>query len=60
MFAEKEEMYQEIDYTELNEQIVRQAYKATGLTPEELQALIDAKFERAKQQSEALQKCQAV
>jgi predicted outer membrane protein len=51
---------QEIDYTKLNEQIVRQAYRATGLTPEELQALIDAKFERAKQHSEALQKCPAV
>jgi hypothetical protein len=52
--------YQEIDYTELNEQIVRQAYRAAGMTPEELQALIDAKFERAKLLSEALQKCQAV
>jgi hypothetical protein len=51
---------QEIDYTKLNEQIVRQAYRATGLTPEELQALIDAKFERAKQLSEARQKCPAV
>jgi len=51
---------QEIDYKELNEQIVRQAYRATGMTPEELQALIDAKFERAKLQSEARQKCPAV
>jgi hypothetical protein len=51
---------QEIDYTKLNEQIVRQAYRATGLTPEELQVLIDAKFERAKQLSEARQKCPAV
>jgi hypothetical protein len=52
--------HQEIDYTDLNEQIVRQAYRATGMTPEELQALIDAKFERAKELSEARQKCQAV
>jgi hypothetical protein len=60
LFAVKEKMYQEIDYTELNDHIVRQAYKAAGLTPEELQALIDAKIERAKQHSEALQKCPAV
>jgi len=52
--------HQEIDYTKLNERIVRQAYNATGLSPEELKKLIDDKFERAKQLSEALNKCQAV
>ena len=51
---------QEIDYTKLNEQIVRQAYRATGLTAEELAKLIEDKFERAKQLSEARQKCPAV
>jgi predicted urease superfamily metal-dependent hydrolase len=51
---------QEIDYTELNEHIVRQAYKAAGMTPAEVTKLIEDKFERAKQLSEALQRCSAV
>jgi predicted urease superfamily metal-dependent hydrolase len=51
---------QEIDYTELNEHIVRQAYRSAGMTPAEVTKLIEDKFERAKQHSEALQKCPAV
>jgi tripartite-type tricarboxylate transporter receptor subunit TctC len=58
---QKEEMsHQEIDYKELNDQIVRQAYRATGMTPDELNKLIEDKVERARQLSEALNKCQAV
>ena len=52
--------HQEIDYKELNDQIVRQAYRATGMTPDELNKLIEDKVERARQLSEALNKCQAV
>jgi tripartite-type tricarboxylate transporter receptor subunit TctC len=58
---QKEEMsHQEIDYTKLNERIVRQAYQAAGMTPDELNKLIEDKVERARQLSEALNKCQAV
>ena len=52
--------HQEIDYTKLNERIVRQAYQAAGMTPDELNKLIEDKVERARQLSEALNKCQAV
>jgi isopenicillin N synthase-like dioxygenase len=46
-----------IDYTKLNEQIVRQAYAGLfTLDKHEKQKLIDAKFERARQYIEALEK----
>lgn len=46
-----------IDYTKLNEQIVRQAYATLHtLSESEKQKLIEAKFERARQYSEALEK----
>jgi hypothetical protein len=46
-----------IDYTKLNEQIVRQAYaEMFTLSEQEKRKLIEAKFERARQYSEALQK----
>ena len=46
-----------IDYSKLNEQIVRQAYASLHtLNAAEKQKLIEAKFERARQYSEALQK----
>ena len=55
---EKKRLTQEIDYSKLNEQIVRQAYKAAGveMTPEQLQDLINKKFERARLYSEAAAK----
>ena len=46
-----------IDYTKLNEQIVKQAYKNVQpyvLSDEETRKLIQDKFERARQFSEAL------
>ena len=46
-----------IDYTKLNEQIVKQAYDSARryvLTEAETRKLINDKFERAKQFSEAL------
>ena len=48
-----------IDYTKLNDQIVKQAYR--GVTPfvlseDDTRKLINDKFERARQFSEALQK----
>jgi len=49
----------EIDYTKLNEQIVKQAYKSTTpfvLSDEDTRKLINDKFERARQFSEALKK----
>ena len=42
----------EIDYVKLNERIVEQAYEAV-LTKEQLQKLIQGKFERARQYHEA-------
>lgn len=46
-----------IDYTKLNEQIVRQAYAELFVLDEkEKHKLIEGKFERARQYSEALQK----
>ncbi len=46
-----------IDYTKLNEQIVRQAYAGLfTLNEQEKRKLIEAKFERARQYSEALEK----
>jgi hypothetical protein len=49
----------QIDYTKLNERIVEQAYEAAlgnTLTKEQLQKLIQDKFERARQYHEALAK----
>ena len=46
-----------IDYTKLNEQIVKQAYKTIQpyvLSDEDTRKLISDKFERARQFSEAL------
>jgi molecular chaperone DnaK (HSP70) len=48
-----------IDYTKLNERIVEQAYEAAfsnSITKEQLQKLIQDKFERARQYHEALAK----
>ncbi len=48
-----------IDYTKLNEQIVKQAYKNIQpfvLSADDTRKLISDKFERARQFSEALQK----
>ena len=47
----------EIDYTKLNEQIVKQAYKTIQpyvLSAEDTRKLINEKFERARRFSEAL------
>lgn len=49
----------EIDYTKLNEQIVKQAYKSINpfvLSEDDTRKLISDKFERARKFSEALQK----
>jgi len=49
----------QIDYKKLNERIVEQAYEAAlgnTLTKEQLQKLIQDKFERARQYHEALAK----
>ena len=49
----------EIDYTKLNERIVEQAYEAVlgpSMTQEQLQKLIQDKFERARVYHEALAK----
>jgi hypothetical protein len=49
----------EIDYEKLNERIVEQAYEAAlsnTLTKEQLQKLIQDKFERARQYHESLAK----
>ena len=50
----------EIDYTKLNERIVEQAYEAAlkrnELSKEQLQKLIQDKFDRARQYHEALAK----
>jgi hypothetical protein len=46
---------EKIDYSKLNERIVEQAYEAV-LTKEQLQKLIQDKFERATQYREALAK----
>ena len=52
--------YKEIDYTKLNEQIVKQAYgtllDANTLDEEQFHKLISDKFERARQYKEALDK----
>ncbi len=48
-----------IDYTKLNEQIVKQAYKNIQpfvLSDEDTRKLINDKFERARQFAEALKK----
>ena len=48
-----------IDYTKLNERIVEQAYEAVPgheMSKEQLQKLIQDKFERARQYHEALAK----
>jgi hypothetical protein len=46
---------EKIDYTKLNERIVEQAYEAV-LNKEQLQKLIQDKFDRAKKYHEALAK----
>jgi hypothetical protein len=46
---------EQIDYAKLNERIVEQAYEAV-LTKEQLQKLIQDKFERARVYHEALAK----
>ena len=46
---------EKIDYAKLNERIVEQAYEAV-LTKEQLQKLIQDKFERARVYHEALAK----
>jgi hypothetical protein len=45
----------DIDYTKLNKRVVEQAYEAV-LSKEQLQKLIQDKFERARQYSESLAK----
>jgi len=56
----KGEKMAEIDYTKLNERIVEQAYEAAlkrnELSKEQLQKLIQDKFERARVYHEALAK----
>ena len=50
---------EQIDYTKLNERVVEQAYEAVlgnTLTKEQLQKLIQDKFERARLYHEALAK----
>jgi hypothetical protein len=50
---------EKIDYTKLNERIVEQAYEAVlghELSKEQLQKLIQGKFERARQYHESLAK----
>jgi hypothetical protein len=50
---------EQIDYTKLNERVVEQAYEAVlgnTLTKEQLQKLIQDKFERARVHHEALAK----
>jgi len=46
---------EKIDYAKLNERIIEQAYEAV-LTKEQLQKLIQDKFERARVYQEALVK----
>ena len=48
----------EIDYTKLNERIVEQAYETAfgEMTKEQLQKLIQDKFDRARKYHEALAK----
>ena len=49
----------EIDYTKLNERIVEQAYETAfghEITKEQLQKLIQDKFERARKYHEAMVK----
>ena len=51
--------YKEIDFTKLNERIVKQAEDAVGqftMTEEQTLKLISDKFERARQYKEALDK----
>jgi hypothetical protein len=58
LFLGKDKMA-EIDYTKLNERIVEQAYEAVlgpSMTQEQLQKLIQDKFERARVYHEALAK----
>jgi len=50
---------EQIDYEKLNERVVEQAYEAAlsnTLTKEQLQKLIQDKFERARQYHESLVK----
>jgi hypothetical protein len=54
VFRTKEKMEQ-IDYTKLNERVVEQAYEAV-LTKEQLQKLIQDKFDRATMYHQSLAK----
>jgi hypothetical protein len=49
---------EQIDYAKLNERVVEQAYEAV-LNKEQLQKLIQDKFERARQYHESLAKLPA-
>jgi hypothetical protein len=53
VFAFIKEQMEKIDYTKLNNQIVKQAYDSFILTNEKLQELYKGKFERAQAQVEA-------
>jgi len=50
---------EQIDYTKLNERIVEQAYETAfgEMSKEQLQKLIQDKFERARKYHEALNNC---
>lgn len=53
-------MKEKIDYTKLNERIVEQAYETAfgpELSKEQLQKLIQDKFERARKYHKALNNC---
>ena len=50
---------EQIDYKKLNERVVEQAYEAV-LTKEQLQKLIQDKFERARKYHESLAKLPAL
>ncbi len=53
--------YEKIDYTQLNDRIVKQVYESLPvLNKEDLNELIKGKFERARQYSEALKSSPAV
>ena len=57
VFRGKDMKYMKIDYTELNNRIVKQAYESLPvLNKEDLNELIQGKFDRAKQYQEAMQK----
>ena len=55
MFCGARKMTQKIDYSKLNDQIVKQAYRGFPalLSPEDKQRLINEKIERARLQFES-------